>query len=156
MPIIYIEDKKMNKVYQIITSIKLAPTSKAYKKAIAKSQGMLTGNPDIYQTTGKFVDKKSSMKGTNNMTMKVSNLEFTTEMSENAWRGHRVEMPKTDAQRYVSSVESAAKFIESFGDVEIVKDEYYGHYAVPAFAEGRKEYSKLKGEVLASWGNSGG
>jgi hypothetical protein len=47
----------MNKVYQIITSVKLDPASKAYKKAIAKSQGMLTGSPDIYQTTGKFVDK---------------------------------------------------------------------------------------------------
>ena len=47
----------MNKVYQIITSVKLDPASKAYKKAIAKSKGMLTGSPDIYQTTGKFVDK---------------------------------------------------------------------------------------------------
>jgi len=49
---------KTNKVYQIITSVKLSPNSKAYKKAIAKSKGMLTGTPDIYQTTGKFVDKK--------------------------------------------------------------------------------------------------
>ena len=49
----------MNKVYQIITSVKLDPASKAYKKAIAKSRGMLTGSPDIYQTTGKFVDKKA-------------------------------------------------------------------------------------------------
>jgi hypothetical protein len=48
---------KTNKVYQIITSVKLDPTSRAYKKAIAKSKGMLTGSPDIYQTTGKFVDK---------------------------------------------------------------------------------------------------
>ena len=65
-------------------------------------------------------------------------------MSENAWRGHRVEMPKTDAQRCVSSPEAAARFIAEFGDVEIVLDEKYGHYAVPAFAEGRAEYSKLK------------
>ena len=78
------------------------------------------------------------------MTTKVSNLEFTAEMSQNAWKGHRIQMPKTDAQRYVSSVESAAKFIESFGDVEIVLNEKYGHYAVPAFAEGREAYSKLK------------
>jgi hypothetical protein len=84
--------------------------------------------------------------------MRVSELEFPKDMG----LGHRIQMPKTDAQRYVSSVESAAKFIAEFGDVEIVLDEYYGHYAVPAFAEGRKEYSKLKGEVLASWGNSGG
>ena len=45
------------KVYATITRIKLDPKSKAYKKAIAKSQGMLTGNPDIYQVTGKFIDK---------------------------------------------------------------------------------------------------
>ena len=50
----------MNKVYQTMTGVKLDPKSKAYKKAIAKSQGMLTGNPDIYQTTGKFVDKKAN------------------------------------------------------------------------------------------------
>jgi len=78
------------------------------------------------------------------MTYKVSNLEFTTEMISNAWKGHRIQMPKTDAQRYVSSVESAAKFIAEFGDVEIVKDDYYGHYAVPAFKAGRDAYSKLK------------
>jgi hypothetical protein len=46
------------KVYQIMTSVKLDSNSKAYKKAIAKSQGMLTGSPDIYACTGKFVDKK--------------------------------------------------------------------------------------------------
>ena len=53
------KDNRMNKVYQIMTSVKLDPNSKAYKKAIAKSKGMLTGSPDIYQTTGKFVDKKA-------------------------------------------------------------------------------------------------
>jgi hypothetical protein len=53
------KDNKMSKVYKIITSVKLDPKSKAYKKAIAKSKGMLTGSPDIYQTTGKFVDKIS-------------------------------------------------------------------------------------------------
>ena len=51
------KDNRMNNVYKIMTSVKLDPNSKAYKKAIAKSKGMLTGSPDIYQTTGKFVDK---------------------------------------------------------------------------------------------------
>jgi len=37
---------------------KLSPSSKAYKKAIARSQGMLTGNPDIYQATTKMMLKK--------------------------------------------------------------------------------------------------
>ena len=86
--------------------------------------------------------------------MRVSDLEFTTEMSENVWRGHRVEMPKTDAQRYVSSDKAAADFIESFGDVEIVLDEKYGHYAVPAFAESREEASKLKQAYCDQFGSN--
>ena len=88
------------------------------------------------------------------MTMKVSNLEFTKKMRENAWLGHRIQMPKTDAQRYVSSVESAAKFIESFGDVEIVLNQKYGHYAVPAFAEGRAEASELKRAYCERYGSN--
>jgi len=88
------------------------------------------------------------------MTYKVSNLEFTTEMSENVWKGHRVEMPKTDALRYVSSVESAAKFIKEFGDVEIVLDEKYCFYAVPAFAESREEASKLKQAYCERYGSN--
>ena len=32
------------------------------------------------------------------MTMKVSNLKFTTEMLNDVWKGHSVEMPKTDAR----------------------------------------------------------
>ena len=88
------------------------------------------------------------------MTMKVSNLEFTAEMSQNVWKGHRIQMPKTDAQRYVNSVKAAASFIELFGDVEIVKDEYYGHYAVPAFAEGREAYSKLKQAYCDQFGSN--
>ena len=81
------------------------------------------------------------MKGN---TMRVSDLEFTTEMSTSTWAGHRVEMPKTDALRYVSSDKAATDFIAEFGDVEIVLDEKYGHYAVPAFKVERDEYCKLK------------
>ena len=87
------------------------------------------------------------------MTMKVSDLEFTTEMSENVWRGHRVEMPKTDAQRYVSSDKAATDFIAEFGDVEIVLNEKYGHYAVPAFKVERDEYCKLKQAHCERWGS---
>ena len=87
------------------------------------------------------------------MTMKVSELKFTKKMRENAWLGHRIQMPKTDAQRYVSSIDAVRKFIAEFGDVEIVLDEKYGHYAVPAFAESRKEYSKLKQAHCEKWGS---
>ena len=45
-----------------ISSVKLDPNSKAYKKAIAQSQGMLTGNPDIYQDTTKLMNTKLARK----------------------------------------------------------------------------------------------
>jgi len=86
--------------------------------------------------------------------MKVSDLEFTTEMSQSIWGGHRVEMPKTDAQRYISSDKAAADFIEQFGDVEIVLDEKYGHYAVPAFKVERDEYCKLKQAYCNQFGSN--
>ena len=84
---------------------------------------------------------------------KVSELEFTPEMLENGWRGHRVEMPDTDAQRYVSDPESAARFIANFGDVEMVYDEKYKCWTVPAFAVGREEFSKRKQAHCARWGS---
>jgi hypothetical protein len=77
--------------------------------------------------------------------MKVSNLEFTTEMLENVWKGHKIEMPKTDALRCVSNPKAAADFIANFGDVEIVLNtEYSPRWEVPAFKTERDEYSKLK------------
>ena len=83
---------------------------------------------------------------------KVSELEFTPEMLENGWRGHRVEMPNTDAQRCVSDPESAARFIANFGDVEMVYDEKYNCWTVPAFAVGREEFSERKQAHCARWG----
>ena len=50
------------KTYTITHLRKLSPNSKAYKKAIARSKGMLTGNPDIYQATGKMMLKKDQKK----------------------------------------------------------------------------------------------
>ena len=85
------------------------------------------------------------MKGTPNMTMKVSDLKFTTEMLNDAWKGHSVEMPKTDALRSVSNPKAAAAFIAEFGDVTIVLNtEYAPRWTVAAFAESRGEYGKLK------------
>ena len=41
-----------------IKSVKLDPNSKAYKKAIANSKGVLNGSPDIYQDTTKIMNTK--------------------------------------------------------------------------------------------------
>ena len=46
----------------ILNTVKLDPNSKAYKKTIANSQGMLTGNPDIYQDTTKLMNTKVARK----------------------------------------------------------------------------------------------
>ena len=86
--------------------------------------------------------------------MRVSELKFTPEMLENVWRGHAIEMPKTDAQRYVSNPKAAAKFIEAFGDVEIVRNEYYKCWEVPAFAESREAYGKLKQAYCDQFGSN--
>jgi len=89
------------------------------------------------------------------MTMKVSNLKFTTEMLNDAWKGHAIEMPKTDALRHVSNPKAAADFIANFGDVEIVLNtEYSPRWKVPAFAEGRAEYGKLKQAYCDQFGSN--
>jgi hypothetical protein len=86
--------------------------------------------------------------------MRISELKFTPEMLENGWKGHRIEMPKTDALRYVSNPKAAKNFITAFGNVEIVFDEYYRQYKVPAFAEGRAEASELKRAYCERWGSN--
>ena len=45
-----------------IKSVKLDPNSKAYKKTIADSKGVLNGSPDIYQTTTKLMNTKLAKK----------------------------------------------------------------------------------------------
>ena len=45
-----------------IKSVKLDPDSRAYKKAIANSQGVLNGSPDIYQNTTKVMNTELARK----------------------------------------------------------------------------------------------
>ena len=45
-----------------IKSVKLDPNSNAYKKAIARSKGVLNGSPDIYQDTTKLMNTKLARK----------------------------------------------------------------------------------------------
>jgi len=89
------------------------------------------------------------------MTMKISNLKFTTEMLNDVWKGHSVEMPKTDAHRMVSNPKAAANYIAEFGDVEIVLNtEYAPHWQVAAFKVGRDEYGKLKQAYCDQFGSN--
>jgi hypothetical protein len=99
--------------------------------------------------------KNQFLKGTNNMTMKISSLEFTTEMLSDVWKGHSVELPKSDALRLVSNPKAAADFIAEYGDVEIVLNtEYSPRWEVPAFKVERDEYSKLKQAYCDQFGSN--
>ena len=84
--------------------------------------------------------------------MRISDLEFTDEMRENVWRGHSVELPKNDAHRMIANERHAQDFIDDNGDVEIVWNEQYKHWEVPAFAESRRIYGEAKQRACATWG----
>ena len=76
--------------------------------------------------------------------MRISDLQFSDEMRENVWRGHSVELPKQDAHRMIGNEQHAQDFIDDNGDVEIVWNEQYKYWEVPAFAESRKAYCDAK------------
>ena len=91
-------------------------------------------------------------KGNN---MRVSDLEFTTEMLNDVWKGHSVDLPKTDARRMVSNPKAAADYIAEYGDVEIVLNtEYSPRWEVPAFKVERDEYGKLKQAYCNQYGSN--
>ena len=99
--------------------------------------------------------KNPVLERNNNMTMKVSNLKFTTEMLNDVWKGHSVDLPKTDARRMVSNPKAAADYIAEYGDVEIVLNtEYAPHWEVAAFKVEREEYGKLKQAYCNQFGSN--
>jgi hypothetical protein len=100
-------------------------------------------------------NKNKFLKGTNNMTMKISSLKFTTEMLNDVWKGHAVDLPNADARRMVSNPKAAADYIAEYGDVEIVLNtEYAPHWEVAAFKAGRDEYGKLKQAYCDQYGSN--
>ena len=84
--------------------------------------------------------------------MKISDLEFNSEMEANAWKGHSVET-NTELHYMVSSTQSAQRYIDQFGDVEIVYDEKYRRWRVPVFAEQIRRFSEAKALDCARWGS---
>ena len=84
--------------------------------------------------------------------MRISDLQFSDEMRKNVWRGHSVELPKNDAYRMIANERLAQDFIDDNGDVEIVWNERYKHWEVPAFAEGRAVNGKAKQRACETWG----
>ena len=86
--------------------------------------------------------------------MRISDLQFSDEMRKNVWRGHSVALPKSDAYRMIANERHAQEFIDENGDAEIVFDEQYKRWEVPAFAESRKVYCEAKSKAVASWGSN--
>jgi hypothetical protein len=60
----------------------------------------------------------------------------------------------TDANRVLHEQDSFDNYIEQFGDVEVVYDEKYRVYRVPAFKEQRDRYCAAKAESCRRWGSN--
>ena len=65
-----------------------------------------------------------------------------------------VENPNCDSHRLLTNDFNKNSFIEANGDVEIVWNERYKFWSVPAFAEGRKAHNEYKAKVIAKWGTN--
>lgn len=63
-----------------------------------------------------------------------------------------VQLPRSDAYRLFTNDFNKNSFIEDYGDVEIVWNERYKYWEVPAFAEGRKTYGEAKQRACDTWG----
>lgn len=63
-----------------------------------------------------------------------------------------VENPNSDSHTLFTNDFNKNSFIEANGDVEIVWNERYNHWEVPAFAEGRAAYCKAKKRACEIWG----
>ena len=74
-----------------------------------------------------------------NKTMRVSELQPAKYPQSPS-----VEQPNSDAYALFTNDFNKNSFIEAHGDVEIVWNERYKHWEVPAFAESRKAYCDAK------------
>ena len=63
-----------------------------------------------------------------------------------------VEVPNSDAYRLFTNEFNKNRFIENYGDVEIVWNERYKFWAVPEFAERREAYGIAKQRACDTWG----
>ena len=63
-----------------------------------------------------------------------------------------VENPNCDSHALFTNDFNKNSFIEANGDVEIVWNERYKYWEVPAFAESRAAYGKAKQRACETWG----
>ena len=98
---------------------------------------------DVLQTDD---DKDKTMKLSAVMKKHIA----TTDPKADPWKvGMRVET-MTDAHRVVHSQDDFDSYVKQFGDVEVVYDEQFNVYHVPAFKVERDSYIKGKAATLAS------
>ena len=65
-----------------------------------------------------------------------------------------VEQPNSDSYALFTNDFNKNSFIEDHGDVEIVWNERYKHWDVPAFAEGREKFRQAKMKYIKKWGSN--
>ena len=63
-----------------------------------------------------------------------------------------VEKPNSDAYALFTNDFNKNSFIEANGDVEIVWNNQYKYWAVPAFAQSREAYGIAKQRACDTWG----
>ena len=63
-----------------------------------------------------------------------------------------VENPNSDSDSLFTNEFNKNSFIEDHGDVEIVWNERYNYWEVPAFAESRAAYGIAKQRACDTWG----
>lgn len=67
--------------------------------------------------------------------------------------GAMIENPREVSYLVFSSIYIKDSFITSYGDVDVIYNEKYGYYAVPAFAEGRAAIREVWSSECAIWGS---
>ena len=120
----------------------MAQTSKKTQTAIDKLTDL------VYNTDMKnknTLTKENEMKLSEVMKKHIE----TTDPKADPWKvGIRVETT-TDAHRVVHSQADFNSYVEQWGDVEVVYDEQFNVYHVPAFKVGRDSYIKSKAAYLS-------
>ncbi len=92
---------------------------------------------------------------TNNIPTKGNKTMRVSELQPAAYpQSPSVELPRSDAYRLFTNDFNKNSFIEEYGDVEIVWNERYKHWEVPAFAESRAVYCEAKSKAVARWGSN--
>jgi hypothetical protein len=67
-------------------------------------------------------------------------------------QGFKIELPDTDTQLIVTSKKDLFEFLYAYGDVKVEFDPLYRVYRVPAFAEGRAQYTAAKAAYCRKYG----